>query len=179
MRLFVAVNFDDKFKLRIMKIMSELQKNSERGNFSRMQNLHITLQFIGETENIGGAKAALSSLDFDRIPISFNRVSRFRRQGGDICWLGLSEDEELSKLALKLGEELKTRGFGLEDRTFKAHLTLGREVVFKHGFEPESLVLPENLSYTADRVSLMKSERVKGILTYRELYSKTYKESKQ
>ena len=176
MRLFVAVNFDEKFRLRLMKIMTELQKNSERGNFSRMQNLHITLQFIGESEDVSGAKAALSAIEVERIPLSFDRLSRFRRQGGDICWLGISGDRELSLLAGKVGEELKKRGFKIEDRTFQAHLTLGREVVFKCGFEPESFVLPENLSYISESISLMKSERVKGVLTYSEVYSKSRKE---
>lgn len=158
-----------------MKIMSELQKNSERGNFSLMQNLHLTLQFIGETEKVAEAKAALSSVDFGRIPLSFDGVGRFKRQGGDICWLGISRDRELSLLADKVGEELKARGFKLEDRAFKAHLTLGREVVFKSGYKPESLILPEDLGYTAQSISLMKSERIKGILTYGELFSKSCK----
>ena len=173
MRLFVAVNFNEKFKIRLLEIIGQLQKHTDSGNFTLMQNLHITLQFIGETENVNKAKEALSSIEFDTLRLSFDRLSCFKRQGGDICWLGVSEDGQLRKLAGRVGQELSKRGFRLEDRTFQVHLTLGREVVFKHGFKPEEFILPDDLKCFVDRISLEKSERLKGILTYSEVYSKS------
>ncbi|NLL46433.1 MAG: RNA 2',3'-cyclic phosphodiesterase [Clostridiales bacterium] len=172
MRLFIAVNFEEAFKLRLSRHMEQLRKNAIRGNFSRVSNLHITLAFIGETDRVADCESALQAIDFSRFSISFDRVSRFKRRGGDICWLGVREDGELKALARSAHRELSSRGFRLEEREFKAHLTLGREVVFKSGFEPESLVLPEDLACNVDRISLMKSERVKGLLTYTELSSK-------
>lgn len=172
MRLFIAVNFDDAFKLRLSRHMEELRKSALKGNFSRVSNLHITLAFIGETDRAADCESALRAIDFSRISISFDRVSRFKRRGGDLCWLGVREDRELKALAGAAHRELVGRGFKLEDREFKAHLTLGREVVFKSGFEPGSLVLPNDLACDVDRISLMKSERVKGLLTYTELSTK-------
>lgn len=172
MRLFIAVNFEDAFKLRLSRLMEQLQNNALRGNFSRISNLHVTLAFIGETGRAEDAKSALASVKFSRFDISFDRLSRFRREGGDICWLGVRDDRELKALARDVSGELKGRGFRLEDREFKAHLTLGREVAFKSGFEPAGFVLPQALTAGVDRISLMKSERVKGLLTYTELSSK-------
>jgi len=172
MRLFIAVNFEDAFKLRLSRLIEELRKNTLRGNFSRISNLHVTLAFIGETDRREDAESALAAVEFSRFDISFDRLSRFRREGGDICWLGVRDDRELKALARAVSGELKQRGFRLEDREFKAHLTLGREVAFKSSFEPSGFVLPKNLSSGVDRISLMKSERVKGLLTYTELSSR-------
>ena len=179
MKLFISVNFNEKLTIRLGKIMAELQKNTLRGNFSRTSNLHLTLQYIGETENLVLAKAALDSVSFNALPLRFDRVSRFKRSGGDICWLGVSEDKELKALAQSVGAALRARGFRLEDRSFQAHMTLAREVVFKPGFEPESFALPDNLSFTAEKISLMKSERIKGVLTYTELYAKAANRSER
>jgi len=172
MRLFTAVNFDDSFKLRLARHMEELRKNALRGNFSRVSNLHITLAFIGETERLREAEEALTAVEFEPFEISLGRVGLFKRRGGDICWIGVRDDKEIKALAASVARELISRGFELEDREFKAHLTLAREVTFKSGFEPAKYALPEDLSYRVEKISLMKSERIKGVLTYTELAAK-------
>lgn len=153
--------------------MEELRKNALKGNFSRVSNLHITLAFIGETERLSEAEKALEAVEFSPFEIAFDRVGLFNKgRSGDVCWLGLREEREITALAGSVSRELIKRGFRLENRKFKAHLTLGREVVFKDAFEPAKYALPQNLSYTVDRISLMKSERIKGVLTYTELKGK-------
>jgi 2'-5' RNA ligase len=158
--------------MKLARLITELQKASERGSFTRIQNLHLTLQFIGETENIRSAQEAVAAVDFKNISLSFDSFSGFKRQGGEICWLGGADNRELTNLASSVGKELYSRGFKLEDKPFLAHLTLGREVVFKKEFEPEKLLLPPDLSVTVEKISLMKSERVRGILTYTEMFVK-------
>ncbi len=173
MRLFVAICFDQSLKLRLSRLIGELSKNAEHGNFTRVQNLHMTLQFIGETQNTGAAQEALACVSFKSFQILFDRVSGFKRQGSEICFLGVKDAGELKALSEAVGRELKGRGFKLEERPFVAHLTLGREVIFKKGFEPEKTIIPEYFKSSADKISLMKSERVKGVLTYTEIFSKS------
>ncbi len=172
MRLFVAANFDEKTKNTIARLIGELQKNAERGNFTRTGNLHITLQFIGETERISQAAEAVAAVEFERFFIRFDRISSFRRQGSEICWLGVSDDGELERLSSSVGAELSKRGFRLENRPFTAHMTLGREVVLKKGFGLDRIYLPAGMGASVGRISLMKSERIGGILTYGEIYGK-------
>jgi 2'-5' RNA ligase len=50
LRLFVAVNFDAETKSRLLAIQDKLKKQAVRGNFSKPENLHLTLIFIGETD---------------------------------------------------------------------------------------------------------------------------------
>lgn len=172
MRLFVALNFDDKFKLKLSRYIGELSKNAERGNFTRMSNLHLTLQFIGETQNKSAAEAALTATSFESFELTFDHISGFKRHGSEICWLGVKNPEKLRSLAETVGGELKKQGFILENRPFVAHMTLGREVIFKNGFLTESVQIPNDLVVRAKKISLMKSERIKGILTYTEIYTK-------
>ncbi len=172
MRLFVAVNFDEKTKNMIARTKGELQKVAEKGSFTRIGNLHMTLQFIGETERISQAEDAVAAVDFESFFITFDRISSFRRQGSELCWLGVSDERELARLSSAVGAELKRRGFRLEERPFAAHLTLGRGVVFKNGCGYDRIKLPAGMGAAVERISLMKSERIKGILTYSEIYGK-------
>lgn len=172
MRLFVAVCFEDNLKLRLSRLIGELSKNAERGNFTRMQNLHITLQFIGETQNIRAAEEAVEAVSFKSFKILFDRISGFKRQGSEISFLGVNDANALKALSKIVGNELRWRGFELEERPFVAHLTLGREVVYKKGFEAEKTIIPENFMSDVYKISLMKSEHIKGILTYTEIFSK-------
>jgi 2''-5'' RNA ligase len=175
MRIFVSINFSEAFRLKIARIMGEIQKSAEHGNFSRIQNLHVTLQFIGETERVEAAKEALEAVDCESFRIRFDKISGFKSRGAETLYLGVSEDTELKRLSEKVGAELSKRGFILEKRPFTAHLTLGREVSYKKGFTPESIYLSTDLEADVDKISLMKSERIKGILTYSEISAKILK----
>lgn len=97
----------------------------------------------------------------------------FRRPGGDILWLGVKRNEKLNQLYFQMTGILAEKGFQLETREYRPHLTMGREVVFPAGFSGENF----NRNFSGIRsevtaVSLMKSERIAGRLTYSELYRK-------
>ena len=48
MRLFVAINFNNETRSRLLDLRDELRGKSQRGNFTAPENLHLTLAFIGE-----------------------------------------------------------------------------------------------------------------------------------
>lgn len=50
MRLFIAINFEEKVKLKLNEAQNYLKKYAAYGNFSSSENLHLTLVFLGETE---------------------------------------------------------------------------------------------------------------------------------
>ena len=70
-------------------------------------------------------------------------------------------------------EKLKSLGLEPEEREFVPHITLARK--FKPGenfpFEETGKLLPEKAVF-ANRISLMKSERIEGVLRYTEIYSR-------
>ena len=64
MRLFIAINFDDKIKDELCLLTDELKNYSVSGNFTRRENLHLTLVFIGETPSnkITSIKSAIDNI---------------------------------------------------------------------------------------------------------------------
>jgi 2'-5' RNA ligase len=163
MRLFIAINFNGETRSRLLALRDELRRKSERGNFSAMENLHLTLAFLGECDGkqTTAAKSALSAISFESFDIAVERVGRFKRNGGDIWQAGLREDKPLLSLQRDLSERLAAEGFTLERRKFSPHITLGREVIT--GATPQTI---EPFGETVSNIELMKSERINGKLTY-------------
>ena len=95
------------------------------------------------------------------------RSGRFRREGGDIWWLAPADCPELTRLQARLADELRARGFSLEERRFSPHLTLARRVLSRA--EPGAL-LGSAVACPVRDIRLMLSERPGGRLTYTELF---------
>lgn len=173
MRLFIAINFSEE-NLNILRDTADLlRRNSTSGNFTRTENFHITLAFLGEISGarVSGIRHIINEAVMDMTPFEFSigGLGRFRRTGGDIYWLGVEKTPELMELADRLNKKLRAANYSVEDRAFKPHLTLGREVILC--CKPEILATPR-LSCKVNRISLMKSERIRGVLTYTEIYGK-------
>ncbi len=48
MRLFIAINFDDNTVNSLISLQEKLKASGAQGRFTRSENLHLTLAFIGE-----------------------------------------------------------------------------------------------------------------------------------
>ena len=48
MRLFTAIVLSDAAKNEIFQLVCNMKQNAVRGNFTRRENLHVTLVFLGE-----------------------------------------------------------------------------------------------------------------------------------
>lgn len=169
-RLFVAIRLDDRMKDVLCRQIEAIRPHTKDARFSRRENLHLTLSFIGETGRVAQAKRALHRVQAEPFVISTAEVGRFRRSTGDILWTGLAKNPQLEALAQQVRQKLEQEGFVLEKRPFAAHLTLGREVLLEDGFDLTSFsksCLPEQMP--VERVSLMKSERQNGRLVYTEV----------
>lgn len=170
MRLFIAVNFDEPTKENIMAVQSRLQQLG-RGNFSRPENLHLTLAFIGEVEpdreiTIG---RLMDELTVPVLQLTFDQVGCFKREGGDIWWLGLAANQALLDLQKDLSSRLRKAGFAIENRRFSPHITLARKVLLNRKPDLNEL-LGAPFATEAHTISLMLSERINGRLTYTERY---------
>ena len=173
MRLFISVNFNETVKRLICACIDCLKDCSARGNFTRSENLHLTLVFIGETSKVSEVKKAMEMVTAPPFELSLGGIGCFKRNGGNVFWLGVRKSSSLFFLQRQLCSSLQKAGFSPEDREFRPHLTLGREVFLSDGFNRddfEKRIPPMNL--TVSGISLMKSERIRGLLTYTELFSK-------
>ena len=173
MRLFIAINFDQAFKASLFEIQSRIRGLSPRGSFTREENFHVTLAFLGETpaEALPRIKAALSALAAPPFDILFSRLGCFKQSRRELWWIGVEEGSEglaqLEQLRAKLVSGLAEQAVPFDPRGFKPHITLGREFQVREG---PDLALKESLKVQVSRISLMKSERLQRVLTYTELF---------
>ena len=81
MRLFIAINFNSETKENILKVQSRL-KECSTGSFSRPENIHLTLAFLGEVEPAGVEiiKHAMNSISVPKMQIIFDHIGYFKRR---------------------------------------------------------------------------------------------------
>ena len=137
MRLFVAVNFEDSLKDALADTAARLKQEAGSGNFTRRDNFHLTLAFLGEVPGarISAVKRAMDAVLFEPFSLSFEQLGEFKRSGGGIWWIGAAQYPPLLKMQADLSAALRREGFPLESRPFRPHLTLGREVTLPPSFD--------------------------------------------
>ncbi len=176
MRLFIAILFDEEIKDSLHDTVIRLKQAAKGGTFTEKENLHLTVNFIGETgrfEEVKGAMSrALLRVEAERFTLAIHGFGRFKREDGDIYWVGVMKDNMLWRIQKELVKELKEAGFfDIDDREYKPHLTLGRRIKVDKTFDSnafEAEIKP--LQMKVGKISLMKSERVEGKLTYTEIF---------
>jgi 2'-5' RNA ligase len=165
MRLFIAINFKNETRSRLLALRDELRGRSQRGNFSAPENLHLTLAFIGEAspKQVDTIKAIMDTITFKPFAATIDRLGTFSR--GTLWWAGLREDKPLMDLQREVEHKLALCGFKMDGRKYSPHITLGREVVTDA--KPWTI---GPFGETVGTIDLMKSERINGKLTYTAIY---------
>ena len=168
MRLFTAVLFDDDTLDRISLIRDRLHDEAATGSFARRDNLHLTLDFLGECsmQQMRSAEAAMAEISFEPFELMFDRTGFFPGDSSDTWWLGVRENRNLMKLQAALHEALIEKGLKLEKRRYRPHVTLARRVITSSPAGPV-----EAFKTTVSAVSLMLSERHGNSMVYTNLYT--------
>ena len=175
MRLFIAILLDEEIKSSLYDNIIRLKQTAKGGTFTEKENLHLTVNFIGETKRLAevteAMHRALDHSEAESFTLSISGLGRFKREEGDIYWVGLSKENMLQRIQRELVKELKEAGFyDIDDREYKPHLTLGRRIKVDKAFDSKAFEAGiEPLQMKVERISLMKSERVEGKLTYTEI----------
>ena len=88
MRLFIAILFDDVAVEAISSIRDRLHDEASSGAFVPRENLHLTLEFLGECTAAEryDAAAAIDSVPFQPFPINLDHLGRFQRPDGDLLF---------------------------------------------------------------------------------------------
>lgn len=165
MRLFVAVELSDEIKSALIESMEVMRAQGVRGNFTRRENLHITLAFIGETDRIQSAKKCLDVIEMPSFTITLGNTGNFR----SIFWVGPEASAELSVLARRVRESLRAAGFDIDNKPFRPHITLVRE--FSCDPKPPFDFLQKDMK--VGEIVLMASDRINGRLTYTPIARKS------
>ena len=161
MRLFVGLPLDEEGRKQAADYMTRLRRAGVKGSFTRPENLHVTLAFLGEQENADAARAAMQTVRVSPETLVLCRTELFRNSG--ILHLDPASQEALRSLAGDLAAALRAGGIRLENRPYRAHLTLCRRVVLP---KDTSLPEPPRIPLTVEAMTLFESHRPQGILTY-------------
>lgn len=171
MRLFLGIELPTAWRQALDRGAAGLKEAGVRANFTRRDNYHLTLVFLGETDRAAAAVAALEQVTSPPFPLRSASPGCFSKKGGDIWWLGVEPLPGLLAAQRQLEDALREAGFSPEKRPYRPHITLARKVRSPAGLEP--LTAPGRfpaLECRVDRLTLFSSERVEGVLRYLPLY---------
>lgn len=173
MRLFIALNFSERFLDALAETTQELQKQTIFARPTQRENFHLTLAFLGEQEDTAGSIAAIDACAASAFTLVTGHCGAFHQRNGDLWWLGLRRQANLLHMQESLRQQLLLQGYHMENRTFKPHLTLLREARMQPDFDLAAFnsSLPP-LHERITSIHLMQSVRQAGKLCYLELYKR-------
>lgn len=130
MRLFVALDVPSQVREALAELSARLKKTCSSARWVRLENVHITLKFIGEIslETVEKIREALGSLpEFAPILLRFAGLGFFpSARRPRVFWAGVEPSPELAALAGTIEAKLEPLGIPAEKREFHPHLTLAR-----------------------------------------------------
>jgi 2'-5' RNA ligase len=157
MRCFIALKIPEVVKKKIHAIQDMLP--SFYGKFTELENLHLTLKFLGEIEEekLEKIREKLKEIKLVRFDVNVKELGVFSESFVKIVWLHLVGGEELQRLIDSKIEEL---GFVSEKR-FMSHLTIARVKTIrdreKFLEDLYAIEIPE-IEFKAEKFYLIKSE---------------------
>ena len=121
-RLFVALSIPEI----VADALSILQSGVEGARWRPIENFHLTLAFIGETDRhrFNSAVDALSGIEAPGFELTLSSPGYFGDRQPRALWASAKQSEALERLQAKTEQALRRSGFSLEGRKFTPHVTL-------------------------------------------------------
>jgi 2'-5' RNA ligase len=126
-------------------------RNESAGKLTAVENIHLTLAFLGEAD-AERAIAAARRVDGRRHELPVDAARYVKRN--EMIWVGPETlPEPLRELAERLHGSLRAAGFALEARPFAAHVTLIRKAR-----RPASIPPLPHVAWPVDELLLVSSK---------------------
>lgn len=165
MRLFIGIEIPNNVRKEAARMQDELKGLSIEGRFVPVKNMHITLCFLGESDDLAGAASAMKK--------AVEGIRPFSLHLGDYsCFEHSSEAKtahisvkgqlsELNTLYKALNSALNDEGFKTSKKKYTPHITLGRSVVHDELTYDSLLNInpPLNASMSVNSIVLFESVR--------------------
>ena len=177
-RTFLAVEISDEVRSRAVELIQSLSTLAEGVRWVRPENLHVTLQFLGEVEDRelndvcrGASRAAANVSAFSCDCGSVGAFPDLQRPA--TVWIGAKADSGMGSLHEQVETAMAELGFPRERRPFKPHITLGR--IRRRGGNQKLTELLDELSvgdygtFPVKELVVFSSERQKGGPVYTAL----------
>jgi 2'-5' RNA ligase len=132
LRAFIAVDISDRQREEVGAILDKLMDYDVRVKWVKIDNVHVTLKFLGDTDDeilpdlygaIGDAVSNQKAFDLSLEKLGcFPNAHRPR-----VIWVGIKDGYDgLRELSREIERAVEPFGFKPEKRKFSAHLTIGR-----------------------------------------------------
>ena len=164
MRLFVAIQLSNGIRNSLSAVQTYLKNHGVRGNYTKLENLHLTLAFIGEYSDPDFVLEVIHSVPFAPFPMRIEGFGSF----GDLYWCGIGANDSLNSYVKRLRRALAENGIPFDRKKFSPHITLLRKAEFdkRRGFP--GVTVPD-VSMQVSGASLMRSDRTKSGMVYTEV----------
>lgn len=124
-RVFVALELPEAIRERLAGLVWPIAG----ARWVAMENLHLTLRFIGEVDEVRAADidAGLARIEFDAFSFDLAGAGHFGSgNGARALWAGVAACPPLLQLQAKIERAVVQAGEEPERRKFHAHVTLAR-----------------------------------------------------
>lgn len=153
-RTFIAIEITEEIRNEISSLQSTLKELGGRVSWTKPKNIHLTLKFLGDTEEnlIDEIEKELKGIaaSFSRFQIQVKGIGAFPNiRRPRVLWVGThNENDKISEVVSEIESRMETLDFQKEARKFSGHLTLGR-VKDSRGIQPVIDKLRKNKDFDA------------------------------
>ena len=162
-RLFFGVELSDGARAAVRSAAEALRL--EKGKLTDADNYHVTLAFLGQTDESAVPELMRLGALCWRAPFELTlsgNIDSFK--GGSVIWAGLDRNDALFETQALLRAILRENGFPIEEGVYTPHITVARSA--RAGLPYPSV---ERVSFGVRAVILFESTREDGRLVYRPL----------
>lgn len=165
MRAFIAIPLPETVRSHAAALQKQLRA-AGRGSFPGLENLHLTLAFLGEisAEQAEAAASILQKTPLPEMHLCTGEVSRFANRDGGTVYLAVDSDPILPAYRAGLCRRLEEAGMTVDPRPFRPHITLARRAQL-----PPGRFIAERLPFEAEEAVLFGSIQADGRRIYRAI----------
>lgn len=162
MRLFIAIRFEQNVLNALTDAQYVLRKRHFYGQYSIVENLHMTLAFIGEYDKPDKVLGAIEKVQYKSFDIALGGyIGHF----GNLLWASLENNPKLENYTMQLRQMLSKEDIPFWKKKFIPHITLLQNAESKRRF---SDIAVKKETMTVRRIDLMRSD----LLQNDEIYTK-------
>lgn len=175
-RVFIGLEMDQ-VKEELTDIQNQLRPYTEKGKFISKDNLHLTLQFIGEIKDsdLQPLKEIItaSAEIVEPFYLTFDHLGQFTKKKRQVIWTGIENNPTLFDLYTRLQQTFQeNQQLKIKKTAFLPHITIGRKMLLTapiKEIEPK-LSWPKVNTVEVTKVVLYESKQINETLRYLPIF---------
>ncbi len=124
-RLFAALDVPDALKRQIEGLP---RKGLDSARFSHIDDLHVTLRFMGEVEDskVEEVKEILEGVRVKQFTVVVRGLALFEKKKQGVLYAPVESAKSVTHLSAEVTERLQKTGFVFSEQFYKPHVTIAR-----------------------------------------------------